>query len=303
LEIQQLRHLLAAVKHGNFVKAADACRISQSGLSRSITNLEQRLGVPLLVRSGTGVAPTVFGLSVLHRANLILNEVERSVQEVRAIEEGRAGSVSIGITQNYAHYLIPGIIADFHRTRPDISIQVTTGTFIDLASSVASGDLDFAFGLIGPIDVPAELIIQPLREHYARVVASAAHPLAASAGVSVEELAAARWATLTGEGFQRNFINFFTRRGQPLPAQALMTDSIELIRRTVLATDMLTVLPPNVVLTEIEAGRMVILPCETPAEVTQIGFVFRPSSLIAPPVRMMTDAIWAAMDGHTPSPT
>jgi DNA-binding transcriptional LysR family regulator len=65
------------------------------------------------------------------------------------------------MTQNYAHYLIPGIIAEFHRALPDIRIQVTTGSFIDLASSVASGGLDFAFGLIGPIDVPAELIIQP----------------------------------------------------------------------------------------------------------------------------------------------
>jgi LysR family transcriptional regulator of abg operon len=92
LEVQQLRHLLAAVNYGSFVKAADACHISQSGISRSITNLEQRLGVPLLVRSGAGVAPTVYGLSVLHRANLILNEVERSVQEVRAIEEGRTGA-------------------------------------------------------------------------------------------------------------------------------------------------------------------------------------------------------------------
>jgi DNA-binding transcriptional LysR family regulator len=79
------------------------------------------------------------------------------------------------------------------------------------------------------------------------VVASAAHPLAAATDVTVERLAAARWATLAGEGFQRNFINFFTRRGQPLPAQSLMTDSIELIRRTVLATDMLTVLPPDMV--------------------------------------------------------
>jgi DNA-binding transcriptional LysR family regulator len=55
------------------------------------------------------------------------------------------------------------------------------------------------------------------------------------------------------------------------------------------------VLPANVVLAEVEAGNIVILPCDTPAEVTQIGLVFRPSSLIAPPVRMLTEAIRAAM--------
>jgi DNA-binding transcriptional LysR family regulator len=295
VEIQQLKYLLAAVRHGNFVKAAEASNITQSGLSRSITTLEQRLGVPLLVRTATGVTPTVFGLSVLRRANLILNEVERATHEIRAIEEGRTGDVSIGITQNYAHYFIPGLLAEFQRDRPDIRVRVMTGGFIDLSRSVAAGELDFAFGLIGPIEVPDDLIIEPLREHYARVVANASHPLATALEVTVEDLAAARWATLTGEGFQRNFVDFFTMRGQPQPTQTLTTDSIDLIRRIVLTTDMLTVLPANVVLAEVEAGNIVILPCDTPAEVTQIGLVFRPSSLIAPPVRMLTEAIRAAM--------
>ena len=286
MELQQLKHLVAVITHGNFVKAANACNISQSGLSRSITSLEQRLGVPLLVRNVTGVAPTVFGLSVMRRAELILHEIDRSVQDIQNLQCGKAGTIAFGMTQNYAHYLIPAIVAEFQRERPDIRIQVTTGTFIDLAHRVASGDLDFAFGLIGPIEVPQDLIVELWREHYARVVVNAAHPLAQAADVSVETLAKARWATL------------FTRRGQPLPSQTLMTDSIDLIRRTVLATDLLTVLPATVVMADIEAGSMVILSCETPAEVTQIGLVYRPSSLITPPVRIMTEAIRAAVAHH-----
>jgi DNA-binding transcriptional LysR family regulator len=38
MEIQQLKHLRAAVQHGNLVKAAEASNITQSGLSRSITS-------------------------------------------------------------------------------------------------------------------------------------------------------------------------------------------------------------------------------------------------------------------------
>ena len=45
MEIQQLRHLLAAVETGNLLKAADKSCISQSGLSRSIKSLEQRPGI------------------------------------------------------------------------------------------------------------------------------------------------------------------------------------------------------------------------------------------------------------------
>ena len=58
---------------------------------------------------------------------------------------------------------------------------------------------------------------------------------------------------------------------------------------------MLTVLPANLVLPEIEAGRLVILPCETPAETTQLGLIFRTGSLVTPQVRLMTEAIRAAV--------
>jgi DNA-binding transcriptional LysR family regulator len=293
MEIQQLRHLLAAVRHGNLLKAAEVCNITQSGLSRSITSLEQRLGVPLLIRSAKGVKPTVFGASVLKHADLILHQVARSVDEVHAIHEGRMGNVSLGITQNYAHYLMPALLADFQAERPDIRLHVVTGGFLELIEKVANGSLDLAFGLIGALADHGELIIVPLREHYSRVVTRAAHPLAAASEVSTADLSAADWATLDGEGFQRNFVNFFNFRGHRVPTQVLRTDSIDLIRRFVLRRDVLTVLPADVVKEELENRTMTILPCDTPAEITQLGLILRPDSLIGPQVRLLTDRIEA----------
>ena len=86
MEIQQLRHLIAAIENRNLLKAADKAYISQSGLSRSLKSLEHRLGVPLLIRGPKGVEPTIYGLTVIRRAKVILNEVARSIEEVRAIE-------------------------------------------------------------------------------------------------------------------------------------------------------------------------------------------------------------------------
>ena len=81
MEIQQLRHLIAAVENRNLLKAADKAYISQSGLSRSLKSLEHRLGVPLLVRGPKGVEPTMYGLAVIrrakHRAFLAVLDSER----------------------------------------------------------------------------------------------------------------------------------------------------------------------------------------------------------------------------------
>ena len=244
MEIQQLRHLVAAVQCGNLVRAADQCNISQSGLSRSIRSLEERLGLQLLIRQSKGVEPTIFGLSVVRRARLILNEVTRSLDELRAIEASEIGDVSFGVTQNYGYYLIPEVLAELNKTHPAVRINVLTGGFLDILEQLKTGSIDFAFGLLGPIDSCDQITVEALRDHHSRVVGRSSHPLAQKTGeVTPEELGAARWATLRGEGFQRIFTDYFSSRGLRPPTQVVRTDSIALIRQLVGNSDMLAVLP------------------------------------------------------------
>ena len=113
MEVQQLRHLLAAAQFGNLARAAEETNISQSGLSRSIKSLETRLGVPLLVRGPAGVAPTEFGLGLIERARVILNEISRAKDLLKEIEAGEVGEVTIGATHNYAHFVLPEVAAKF----------------------------------------------------------------------------------------------------------------------------------------------------------------------------------------------
>ena len=291
MEIQQLKHLIAAVQHGNLLKAAEASNITQSGLSRSISTLEHRLGVPLLNRSTKGVEPTAYGRSVIQRAHVILNEVNRSIDEVRAIEQGRTGTVSLGITQNYALYLVPGLLTALHAERPLLRFRVVTGGFMELIGMVRAGEVDLMFGLLGRAEDAGELSVTLLRDHYSRVIARAGHPLLAQPEVSLHDLSAACWAALIGEGFQRGFANFFEMRGFRVPNQALQTDSIHLIRRFVLGSDALTVLPPNVVNDEIDEGTLAILPCDTPAEATQLALIQRAGCLVTPQVQLVVDRI------------
>ena len=292
LEIQQLKHLIAAVEFGNLLKAAEECNISQSGLSRSIRSLEDRLGVQLLIRKSKGVEATIFGLSLMPRARLILNEVERAAAEIRSIQACGMGEIAFGITQNYGYYFIPDVLADLHRKYPGLRLTVRTGGFLDLIALLKIGAIDFVFGLIGPLEQDAELEAELLRDHHSRVVARRAHPLAErTEEVTPEELAAASWATLRSEGFQRNFASYFSMRGLRLPIQSVVTDSIALIRQSVAASDLLAVLPPDIVHREIDSEEMVILDCEAPAEQTHVGLVTRRLSLVTPQMKQITDHI------------
>ena len=289
MEIQQLRHLMAAVEHRNLLKAADKTFISQSGLSRSIKSLEQRLGVPLLIRGPKGVEPTVYGHSVLRRAKVILNEVAKSIQEVRAIEQARVGEVTFGITPNYATYLVPQLLAELHRDRPGLRVTVITDGFVELIERVKSESIDFAFGLIGQVRRSDGIVIEAIRGHRARVMASSSHRLAQQGTCTSADLAAAEWAMLNGEGVQRSFGLFFETRGLPVPAQVLRSNSISLVRQMVKDSNVLSILPEEVVHADIEAGEIVALECETPVEQTRVGLFFREGGLLTPQAELVID--------------
>ncbi|MDH7973264.1 LysR family transcriptional regulator [Sphingomonas sp. AR_OL41] len=291
MEIQQLRHLIAAVENRNLLKAADKAYISQSGLSRSLKSLEHRLGVPLLIRGPKGVEPTIYGLAVIRRAKVILNEVTRSMEEVRAIEHGRIGETTFGITQNYANYMMPTLLAQLHVERPGLKVSILTDGFLELVKKVKTEEIDFAFGLIGRIHHSDGLIIEPLMENRSRVIVGSHHPLVTKEAVSIDDLSRAQWAMLSSESVQRGFGLFFETRGLAVPPQMLKSNSIALIRHVVEASNALTILPQDVVQPEINSGLLVALDCETPVERTRIGLIFRDGGLITPQAEVVVNRI------------
>jgi DNA-binding transcriptional LysR family regulator len=289
VEIQQLKHLLAAVETGNLLKAAEKSFISQSGLSRSIKSLENRLGVPLLIRGPRGVEPTVYGLSVLRRARVILNEVDKSVDEVRAIEHARVGEVKLGITQNYASYLVPELLTTIHRERPGIRFTIVADGFVELLEMVKTEAIDFAFGLIGQIHRNDGIVIEPLRAHRSRVFCGRGHALARQGTATLEDLHAAHWVMLNSEGVQRGFGIFFESRGMSVPPQVIKTNNVDLIRHMIDDSDLLTVLPREVVEQEVQTGSIVPLECETPIAQTRVGLFYREGGLLTPQASLVID--------------
>jgi DNA-binding transcriptional LysR family regulator len=67
MELRHLETLLAIAEEGSFTAAADALNTVQSNVSDQIRQLEQELGVSLLVRGRRGAEPTEFGTVVLER--------------------------------------------------------------------------------------------------------------------------------------------------------------------------------------------------------------------------------------------
>jgi DNA-binding transcriptional ArsR family regulator len=84
IEIRQLRYFVAAVEAGSLRSAESRIGVSQPAMTRQIHQLEEELGVELLVRKSRGIRPTDAGRVLFEDAVRILSMLERALQRVRA---------------------------------------------------------------------------------------------------------------------------------------------------------------------------------------------------------------------------
>lgn len=77
MELEQLRHFIAAAEAGSFSAAARALYISHSTICRSVSALEEELGVRLFERSSRDFRLTQAGEALLPQAQALLDAAEK----------------------------------------------------------------------------------------------------------------------------------------------------------------------------------------------------------------------------------
>ena len=97
MDIRQMRYFVACVDAGSLSKAALALSISQPSLSQQIAEMESDLGVPLLVRSYSGVAPTEAGVTLYRHAQSIIRQIAQMRGDVKRGEHALSGQVAVGL--------------------------------------------------------------------------------------------------------------------------------------------------------------------------------------------------------------
>lgn len=144
LDIRQMRYFMACVDAGSLSKAALALSISQPSLSQQIAEMEGDLGVPLLLRSYSGVAPTEAGTTLYRYARTILKQFDQMRGDVQRGEHGLAGQVAIGLPTSVASVLAVPLFERMRATYPGIQLQIFESMSGYLNELLANGRLDMA---------------------------------------------------------------------------------------------------------------------------------------------------------------
>ena len=105
MELRQLRYFVKVAELKNFSSAARLLNITQSTLSQQIRQLEQELGVELLIRDSRHVELNDMGKVFLPSARRTLQEANTCIERIHDVQGLRSGTLNIGVTFTFSKLL------------------------------------------------------------------------------------------------------------------------------------------------------------------------------------------------------
>jgi LysR family nitrogen assimilation transcriptional regulator len=143
MNLRQLRYFVNVIEAGNMTRAAEQLHVAQTALGMQIRQIEEDLGVALLVRHSRGVEPTKAG-SLLHtRALTILKLVEETRKEVSACEREESEAIRLGITPALMLVVGPEIAMTVRETAPQVLLSIVEEMSHVLVNTLTRGEVDF----------------------------------------------------------------------------------------------------------------------------------------------------------------
>jgi len=154
------------VEAGSFSAAARVLEVGQPAVSKTVAQLEQRLGVKLLLRSTHGLTPTEAGVRFYERARVAIQEADEAELAARGAGTGLSGRLRISAAPTFARLHVIPHLPRFLAAHPDLEVDVVLDDrTIDL---IAEGiDVSLRMGALADSAVVARRLASSPRSVFA----------------------------------------------------------------------------------------------------------------------------------------
>lgn len=186
MELRHLRCFVALAEELHFTRAAERLHIEQSPLSRTIKELEGKLGTALFVRNRRSTQLTAAGEVLLADVRVILSMVDQAKRNVRATASGYRGILRIAISDGAVEPRLSALLARCRAEEPELEVRMSEMPLSAQLRGLRNGHFDIGFALSsdGGTDIAARAVwIDPLL-----TAIPLGHPLAAFPRVPLAEL-------------------------------------------------------------------------------------------------------------------
>ncbi|WP_144981484.1 LysR substrate-binding domain-containing protein [Halomonas sp. C22] len=242
LKLRHFQLFLALDEQRNLHRAADQLNMSQPAASKLLSDLEASLGIRLFDRHPRGLTPNWYGEIMIRHAHSMISALHHTGEELNALREGNAGTVTVGTVMAPAVTLLTSAIERVHRERPGLKVSVDVDVSKVLVPRLLEGELDFAITRI-PAGVDVErFVFEEIGEEELCFVCRKGHPLTNKAPLSLASMAVYPWSLQpTGALMRQRVDSLFLHHQVTPPSQTVDTADLLVSLALVDKSDTITV--------------------------------------------------------------
>ncbi|WP_460115729.1 LysR family transcriptional regulator [Pseudomonas sp. H2_D02] len=179
MELSQLRMVKAVCDTGSLARAAETLHCVPSNITARLKALERELGTSLFFRDGRGVRVSPAGQIFLEYATRILSLTEEARRAI-APSNAPSGPLRIGAIESSATGRLPQLLAKYHAQYPQVSLELSTGTWAQLLEDIRQHRLDAAIVAVD-VERPGLKRAVMYREDLVLIAADSLGPLRSAA--------------------------------------------------------------------------------------------------------------------------
>jgi LysR family transcriptional regulator, regulator of abg operon len=294
VKFHQLKAFLTVAEQGSIRAAARSLHLSQAALTKSLKELEQDLGVSLVLRTARGVQLTEYGQRLRIRARMVVSEMRRAEDDIAHMKDAGTGSVAAAITPTTALSFLPQAYRAFRKQMPHAQVSFIEGFTGVALPRLRDGSLDFVVAVVLAEQLAPEFDYFELYHSHSAIVARKGHPLAQC--TTLAELVDAEWLlNPSPESSTRRLLDFFSERGLSVPRRVVECPSFVIAHALLRESDAIAALPAPLLDYPWVGEGLAVLPIVDPIPPIAIGVVTRRNSPLTPAASLMLDCLQDAI--------
>lgn len=166
--IRELKTFVVVSREGTFAGAAQKIGLTQAAVSAQMQRLEADLGFALFDRQGRSAKINEKGLQLLQQAQQLLQLY--SNLGTSPVSTSTGVQINVGAIATLQRTLLPGALAQFHKTYDGCHTRIIPGVSMDMLNLVDAGDVDLAAIVRPPFQLQSELQWQTLAREPFRLI-------------------------------------------------------------------------------------------------------------------------------------
>lgn len=274
LSESHLIQLSAVVDAGSVSKGAAMLGLSQPALSRSLAQLEARVGKPLFIRDRRPLQATPLGMQLAAHGRRILTESRRATEAVQSLLRGTRGLVRVGGVPFFMDAMISRIIAGFQNQHPDVVFEQSYGNLNEVGTGLRADQLDLGIVPLGASGEPEGLHFTPILPARNVVCCRTGHPLQRAKRLNTADLGRYPWvAPLPGSPLLADLFAIRSSLGAVDLDIRYSGGSLLSVINYMDETDALAVFPFSVYFAERKQNRLAVLPVDIPQPQRHLGIL------------------------------